>query len=115
MVGRPIRYKVDHVCRTPPRSRCVPALDHQGSLGALYLLPRADRCVKVYPFVSLWTSQAKLIPASIGTGMSFFLTPVTVDLNIVASQSAKGITTPHVFGAFSAYSKPLAQKMSGVA
>ncbi|GAA5904707.1 MFS transporter [Sporobolomyces salmoneus] len=38
--------------------------------------------------------------AIIGTGMSFFLTPVTVDLNIVASQSNTGITTAHVFGAF---------------
>lgn len=36
----------------------------------------------------------------IGTGLSLFLTPVTVDLNLVASQSSKGITTPHVFGAF---------------
>ncbi|GAA5937151.1 MFS transporter [Sporobolomyces koalae] len=36
----------------------------------------------------------------LGLGMSFFLTPVTVDLNVVASESKKGITTPHVFGAF---------------
>ncbi|GAA6018444.1 hypothetical protein JCM11491_007000 [Sporobolomyces phaffii] len=36
----------------------------------------------------------------LGLGMSFFLTPVTVDLNIVAAESATGVTTPHVFGAF---------------
>lgn len=38
--------------------------------------------------------------AILGTGISFFLTPVTVDLNIVAAESPQGITTPHVFGAF---------------
>ncbi|GAA5882701.1 hypothetical protein JCM16303_006552 [Sporobolomyces ruberrimus] len=36
----------------------------------------------------------------IGTGISFFITPVTVDLNYVAAESATGVTTPHVFGAF---------------
>ncbi|GAA5956568.1 hypothetical protein JCM3765_003486 [Sporobolomyces pararoseus] len=36
----------------------------------------------------------------LGIGFSFFLTPITVDLNIVATESAKGITTPHVFGMF---------------
>ncbi|GAA5891616.1 hypothetical protein JCM5296_005485, partial [Sporobolomyces johnsonii] len=40
----------------------------------------------------------------VGLAISFFLTPVTVDLNLVAADTP-GLTTPHVFGAFNmAYS-----------
>ncbi|GAA5935477.1 hypothetical protein JCM1841_003906 [Sporobolomyces salmonicolor] len=35
----------------------------------------------------------------VGLAISFFLTPVTVDLNLVAADTP-GLTTPHVFGAF---------------
>ncbi|GAA6063016.1 hypothetical protein JCM10212_001795 [Sporobolomyces blumeae] len=57
--------------------------------------------VVAYPLLNIRGPLALFIffLVLLGTGISFFITPCTVDLSIVAAEGV-GITTPHVFGMF---------------